>query len=124
MCKHNTQVNKGLQITAEHGHGEPRAEVLEAAKNVIRPQIHTEWVERPPGPADRTNVKAQKVMWDKKEGMKASHLASEVPKCWRSVCVHSDMCACRMQADLEGQMRVSRGPCTSPVRWCWCECDV
>lgn len=47
MCKHNTQVNEGLQITAEHGHGEHRVEVLEAAMNVIRPQIHMEWVERP-----------------------------------------------------------------------------
>lgn len=26
MCKHNTQVNEGLQITAEHGHGEHKVE--------------------------------------------------------------------------------------------------
>lgn len=105
MCKHNTQVNEGLQITAEHGHGEHRAESAGGCEECDQ-VTDSHGVGGAPGPADRTNVKAQKMMWDKKEGMKASHLASEVPKCWGSVCVHSDLCACRMQADLEGQTGV------------------
>lgn len=47
MCKHNTQVNEGLQITANTVMESTGQKVLEAAMNVIRPQIHMEWVEHP-----------------------------------------------------------------------------
>ena len=67
MCKHNTQVNEGLQITAEHGHGEHRAESAGGCDECDQ-ATDSHGVGGAPGPADRTNVKAQKVMWDKKEG--------------------------------------------------------
>lgn len=61
MCKHDTQVNEGLQITAEHGHGEHKAGSAGGCEECDQ-ATNSHGVGGAPGPADRTNVKAQNVI--------------------------------------------------------------